>query len=151
MSDLVTIIVVLGASALSIGLLVALNTFLGGWTPSRLGSLERAAERIKLDVMDFDPSPNGALDADRSAALVLDRSAHRLGLAVCLGDRIAVRGLRPGELAGVGASGAELVLRLDDYTLPKVTLRLASAEQASHWEAVLADFTPASRPGAAHA
>ena len=151
MSDLITLIVVLGASALSICLLVVLNTFLGGWTASRLSSLEAAAKRIRVDVMDFKPSRQGVLDADKSAALVMDEAAPRVGLAVCLGDRVAVRALRPGEVAGIGAAGSELFIKLDDYTLPKVSLRLRSPEQASHWEAVLAEFQSSAGRDAAHA
>ena len=151
MNDLVVIIVVLGASALAIGLLVALNAFLGGWTASRLASLEAAAQRIRVDVIDFEPGDDGVLDADKSAALVMDAAARRVGLAVCLGDCVAVRALRPGDIAGVSVSGVELDLRLDDYTLPKVVLRLGSPELATRWEGVLAGFAPHDGSDAAHA
>jgi hypothetical protein len=133
MNEIYTLVLVLGASALSIGLLVALNAFMGGWTASQLTDIETAAKRIRVDVLNFEPSARGVLDADQAAALVFETGDKRLGLAVCLGDRISVRALRPAELVSASSSGAQLVLTLDDYTLPTVNLRLSDSAMAARW------------------
>ncbi len=151
MSEVITLVIVVGASALAVGLLVALNAFMGGWTRARLPSLEAAAERIILDVMDFQPSNQGVLDSDRLSALVLDQVSERLGLAVCRGDGVAVRALRKGELGDVQVQGLELVLQLDDYTLPSVTLRLGSVEAAEQWQQTLTEFMTEMNQDKAHA
>jgi hypothetical protein len=140
MSEAYTLTLVLGASALAIALLVALNVFLGGWTPSRLGDLTAAGRRIAVDVLGFEASAEGVLDADKSAALVFETGRRRVGLAACLGDRIAVRALRPGDLRGVETQSSVLVVRLDDYTLPQIRLRFAEPALAERWADELHTF-----------
>ena len=140
MGDIVTIITVLVASALSIGLLVALNAFLGGWTAARLLDLDAAAQRIAVDVLGFRASAEGVLDADKRAALVVEKGGARLGLAVCLGDKVAVRALRPGDVRAVQSQGGVLDLQLDDYTLPKASLRFTEASLAERWAEMLQGF-----------
>lgn len=151
MSDLVTIIIVLGASALAIALLVALNAFLGGWTPSRLADLNAAGRRIGVDVLGFEPSADAVLDTDKSAALVFETGRRRLGLAACLGDRIAVRALRPGELRDVEVDSGVLIVKLDDFTLPQVSLRFAEPALAERWAGELQTFMRQHSPEPAHA
>lgn len=133
MSEVITLIIVIGASALAVGLLVALNAFMGGWTRARLSDVTAAGERIGVDVLGFRPSPMATLDAERRTALVFEQGGARLGLAVCRGDKITVRALRPNELVSADAVGSELGLRLDDYTLPQVSLRLGDPTQAQRW------------------
>lgn len=151
MGDIVTIITVLGASALSIGLLVALNAFLGGWTAARLPDLSTAAERISVDVLGFNISGEGVLDAEKRAALIVEQGGDRLGLAVCLGDKIAVRALRRGEVRSVNAHGGVLDLELDDYTLPHASLRLTDDTLADRWAEMLRGFVAQENGAASHA
>lgn len=151
MNEIYTLVLVLGASALSIALLVALNAFMGGWTASRLTNLDAAERRIGVDVLGFKAGARGVLDADKAAALVFEAGGERLGLAVCLGDRIAVRALRPAELAGAAAEGAHLALTLDDYTLPTVNLRLSDTAAAQRWADDLNAFIGQDSSEMAHA
>jgi hypothetical protein len=151
MNEIFTLVLVLGASALSIGLLVALNAFMGGWTASQLTDLDAAVKRIRVDVLNFEASGRGVLDADKAAALVFEAGGDRLGLAVCLGDRISVRALRPAELVSASASGAQLELKLDDYTLPAVNLRLSDTAVAQRWADELNAFIGQDSSEMAHA
>jgi len=151
MNEIYTLILVLGASALSIGLLVALNAFMGGWTASRLVDLDAAVKRIGVDILDFEAGARGVLDADKTAALVFEAGEKRLGLAACRGDRITVRALRPAELVSTAVDGAQLVLTLDDYTLPKVSLRLSDAAAAARWADDLNAFIGQNSSEMAHA
>ncbi len=143
------IILVLGASALAIALLVVLNIIIGGWSPARLRTEEEAASALAEGVFGFEAARPIALAADGQGALALERGKGRLGLAVCLGDRITVRALRPGEVRGIERDGARLSLHLNDYTLPAARLRLADAETAQHWQAEAERFSaaPSAAPG----
>lgn len=133
MSDLVVIVTVLGASALAITLLVALNAFMGGWVPARLSDEASIGERICVDVLGFQPGSRRVLDAERMAGLVFEANDARLGLAVCRGDKITVRALRPTDIRAVTATGSELVITLDDFTFPQATLRLKDPQLAQRW------------------
>ena len=104
-----------------------------------------------MDVLGFEASADGVLDADKSAALIFETGRRRVGLAACLGDRIAVRALRPGELRGVEVQSGVLVITLDDYTLPQVSLRFAEPAQAEHWAGELQTFVRQNNPEPVHA
>jgi hypothetical protein len=80
------------------------------------------------------------LDGDRTAALIFERDGRRLGLAVCRGDGVTVRALRPQEIVGVDVDGSQLVLTLDDYTLRQVKLRLCDEYHARRWADDLTGF-----------
>ncbi|XBQ16511.1 MAG: hypothetical protein ABL308_01230 [Oceanicaulis sp.] len=133
MSDVVILITVLGASAISVGLIIALNAWLGGWTPRRFATLKDAARAIEDQVFGFDPSEDGVLARGGRAALIVERGGGRLGLATTAGDRAIVRALRPGELQGVSLEGSTLTLTLGDYTFPKAWLTFEDAATASIW------------------
>lgn len=151
MSDLVVIVTVLGASALAITLLVALNAFMGGWVPARLSDEASIGERICVDVLGFQPGTRRVLDAERMAGLVFEASDARLGLAVCRGDKITVRALLPADIRGVAATGSELVITLDDFTLPQATLRLKVPQLAQRWLQDIERFGAAASAGTSDA
>lgn len=129
------IILVVGASALAIGLLVILNILIGGWTPARLRTEDEAAQALADGVFGFRAASPVALAADGHGALAREAGGDRLGLAVAFGDRLTVRALRPGDLRSVERDGARLTLRLNDYTLPSAALRFSDAETAQQWAA----------------
>lgn len=134
MDDVVILICVLGASAISVGLVVALNVWLGGWTPVRLDTIEAAARAVEDQVLGFESSDEAVLARGGRAALILERGDQpRLGLAATGGDRVVVRVLRPGELRSAERDGAVLTLLIDDYTFPRAWLTLEDADQAEIW------------------
>jgi hypothetical protein len=133
MDDLIMIILVVGASALAIGLLVILNVIIGGWSPSRLRTEEAAAAALANGVFGFQAASPISLAADGRGAVALEQSGDRLGLAVCFGDRITVRALSAGDVRAVDRDGVRLTLYLDDYTMPSASLRFTDAETAQTW------------------
>lgn len=148
------IILVVGASALAIGLLVILNILIGGWTPARLRNEDEAAAALADGVFGFRAAAPVALAADGRGALAREAGGERLGLVVCLGDRAAVRALRPGDVRSIERDGVRLTLRLNDYTLPAAALRFSDAETAQHWAAeaeAYAGAADAAKGGAVHA
>jgi hypothetical protein len=138
MDDLVTAILVLGASALAIGLLVVLNLLLGGWTPAQLRGEEDVMRALDDGVFGFRAAPGVGLAADGRGALALEQDGDRLGLVTGVGDRLTVRALRPGEISAVERDGSRLTLVLNDYTLSRVDLRFADMSEAQRWESTAA-------------
>jgi hypothetical protein len=152
MDDITTLLLVLGASALAIALLVVLNLVIGGWSPARIKSAQEAAQAMETGVFGFKAASPVGLDATGKGALVREHEDARLGLALTMGDRITVRALRPGELRSVARDGARLSLALNDYTLPSAELRFADADEARSWEEIAGAFTaPASDREPPHA
>ncbi|MEQ8404143.1 MAG: hypothetical protein RKE49_03520 [Oceanicaulis sp.] len=141
MSDILTLILVLGASAISVGLIVVLNVFLGGWTPARFSHTEAGVAAIEEGVLGFRGSSDAVMARGGRAVLVLEAGGERLGVAATSGDRATVRALRPGEVKAVHLDGATLSLDLDDYTFPRVWLTLDDAASAQDWAAKAEAFT----------
>lgn len=154
MNEILTLVLVLGASVISVGLIVVLNVFLGGWTPARFSSAQDGVRAIEDAVLGFSPSREAVMGQGGRAVLVLEAGGARLGVAATSGDRATARALRPGEVKGVRLDGATLTLDLDDYTFPRVWLTLDDADSASDWarraERFLAE-TPAQAETASHA
>ncbi|MFW6413452.1 MAG: hypothetical protein ACOC0V_04890 [Oceanicaulis sp.] len=143
MSDVVILVSVLGASALSVALIVALNAWLGGWSPARLSSIDDAAGAIAEQVLGFEPSQDAVLARGGRAALIVEAGGARLGLVTTAGDRTIVRALRPGEIRSAGREGTVLTLILDDYTFPKAWLELDDEETAGRWTRVAERYAAA--------
>lgn len=133
MNDLLTLAAVLLGSALAVGLVIGLNSVLGGWTPSSIGSLQSAAEALERDVLGFRAGDEAVAATDGRAALVMEAGGARLGLALSRGDIIVSRALRPGEVRGADAQGPRLVITMDDFTLPRAYLTLADEDEARLW------------------
>lgn len=133
MSDIVTLAAVLLGSALAIALVIGLNAMLGGWAPSRIDSVDAAAQALERDILGFRAGAQGVAAADRRAGLVMEADGGRLGLALSQGDVIVSRALRPGEVRGAQAQGERLVITMDDFTLPRAHLTLADETEARLW------------------
>ena len=72
--------------------------------------------------------------AARSTSIAVER---RIAALFALGDRVTVRIVAPGDLAGVTAHGGDLVLTLTDLGARRLILRLGDAEAAQAWAARL--------------
>lgn len=132
MDDLFTVIIVLVSSAIAVGLLVLLNMLIGGWSRALFTDGQAAGRAMGEAVLGFEPE-SVQLDAERRAALALEDNGHRLGLAVCRGDKVIVRALRPGELTAVERDGVVLTLKLADFTFPVARFRLSDEQLARRW------------------
>lgn len=141
MDDIATLIIVLGASALAIALLVVLNMILGGWRAARIEGPDDAVRLMADGVFGFQADGPVGLDSGGRAALAREAGGARLGLALVMGDRITVRALRPGDVKAVSRDGVRLTLTLADYTLPRAELRFADADAAMDWEAAARGYT----------
>lgn len=139
MDDLFTIIIVLVSSAIAVALLVLLNVLVGGWTRALFTDAHAAGQAMSEAVLGFVPD-TVQLDAERRAALALEDNGQRLGLAVCRGDKVTVRALRPGDLIAVARDGLLLTLRLDDFTFPAAHLRFSDETLARRWAETAALF-----------
>lgn len=133
MNEILTLILVLGASAISVGLIVVLNIFLGGWTPARFAYAGEGVQRIEEGVLGFSASHEVVMGLGGRVVLALEQGCARLGVAATSGDRATVRALRPGEVRAVRLDGATLTLDLTDYTFPRVWLILEDADTAHVW------------------
>ncbi|MFP4518614.1 MAG: hypothetical protein ACLFQ5_04080 [Oceanicaulis sp.] len=145
MSDILTLVLVLGASIISVGLIVVLNVFLGGWTPARFSHPEPGVAAIEEGVLGFTASQDRVMGRGGRVVLALEVGGGRLGIAATSGDRATVRALRPGEIRAVHLDGATLTLDLDDYTFPRVWLTLDDAASAQDWAAKAEAFTRPAR------
>lgn len=133
MNEILTLILVLGASAISVGLIVVLNVFLGGWTPARFAYAGEGVRKIEEGVLGFSASHDAVMGRGGRVVLALEQGGARLGVAATSGDRATVRALRPGEVRAVRLDGATLTLDLTDYTFARVWLTLDDADTASVW------------------
>lgn len=131
-----TTLIILAASALAILGLIGLNAWLGGWTPSRIASLDEALERIRQDYLDLVPG-EAVMSADGKAALIADNGGQGIGLIVAQGDILVSRLLMPADISAARAEGAGLTLRLRDFTFPATRIELASEDEAAQWVARL--------------
>jgi len=133
MSDIITLVLVLGASIISVGLLVVLNVFLGGWAPARFNTADEGVEAIEQGVLGFRGSADRVIARGGRVVLVLEQDGGRLGVAATSGDRATVRALRPGEVRAVSLEGAMVTLDLNDYTFARVWLLLDDEAAAETW------------------
>ncbi len=136
------VILVIGASALAIGLLVVLNIIIGGWSTARLRTQDEAVEALRAGVFGFEAAGPVVLDAEGRGALAREAHGERMGLAVVFGDKVTVRALGGGDVRAVTRDGARLTIRLNDYTLPTARLHLADAAAAQAWQADLKSLEP---------
>ena len=130
---LVTLFILAG-SAIAITLLVVLNAKLGGWTPSRIESLEMAGAKLCDDHLTFVPG-DGVLSMDGLASLMASTSQDSVGVVAARGagfvTRLITHGdqIRTVEPRGDGA----LTLTFRGDTIRPVTLTLETAQDAHDW------------------
>ncbi|WP_421785370.1 hypothetical protein [Hyphobacterium sp.] len=130
--ELMIMLIILGASAAAILALIGLNAWLGGWTPSKIESLDAALARLESDYLRLSPGES-FLSEDRRAAFVADRNSNRTGLVFAQGDILVTRLVAPDELAQASTDGARLYLRFRDFTFPAVRIDMGEAETAQRW------------------
>ncbi len=129
--------------ALPVGgiILILLIIYLtGGYRTARIGDLD-AARLFSEQVPGF--APKAILVAsDGLAALARDTKSGALAVAYAMGDKINVRPLPPGDVAGYRVDGGRsLTVRLNDFTHGSVTLVLD--EEPSGRDGGLATWTAA--------
>lgn len=154
MSEIITLILVLGASVISVGLIVVLNLFLGGWTPARFACVEEGIAAIEENVLGFTASRDAVIGRGGRVVLALEAGGGRLGVAATSGDRATIRALSPGEVRAVTLEGATLTVMLADFTFPRVWLTLDDAATAQVWARHAEGFVrtaPARAEAASHA
>ncbi|MAK63532.1 MAG: hypothetical protein CMF75_02130 [Maricaulis sp.] len=123
---------VLLGSVAGISAMVAVNAWLGLYTPAKLDSLDEAVARLDADAVGFDAG-EGVLAPDGQSALVTDQSASRLALLVARGSDFVIRYLEPGQVRSVTADDTGLTLTLNDFTFAPAHLGFETPDQARDW------------------
>jgi hypothetical protein len=119
-----------------IALIVLVVWLTGGLRSATIDDGETVRGQLALDHPEFDPG-DLRLAADKRSALAVDRAERRIAVLFALGDRVTIRIVAPGDLAGVLARGGDLVLNLADLGARRIVLRLDDAEAAHAWAARL--------------
>jgi hypothetical protein len=122
-------------SIVGIALLVGLNMFLFG---RRVAALDEDAvvETLANDTPGFRPGRHTIAQGTHTA-LVENDADGTIYLVAARGDRIASRRLSRGSLKSLARNGANIALRLSDFTFPKASLAFADENAAQEWEARL--------------
>lgn len=96
----------------------------------RLSGLGQAEAALLADHPDV--AVEQAIVDGRGRAALLRLTGGGLALAVVFGDRLVTRVLREGDIAAVeGPDETTVLLRLNDFTLPRVRLAAGDREQAA--------------------
>ncbi len=111
-----------------IALIVLVVWLVGGLRNASIDDADTVRRHLALDHPEFEPGEL-RLAADK----ILDRGERRSAVLFALGDRVTVRIVAPGDLAGVAARGGDLVLTLTDLGARRLTLRLGDAKAAQAW------------------
>ncbi|HSO48521.1 MAG TPA: hypothetical protein VLQ68_11385 [Rhizobiaceae bacterium] len=121
--------------AIGLALVIGAVHFSGLSRPARLADADQARARFLLDYPD-EAIGEIVLGRDGNAAFI-SLSAGRIGLVHAMGDRFVTRILERRVVRAVEPDGSgALVLKLDDFTLPKeraVFTNSADAAKVSHW------------------
>lgn len=131
-----TSLIIILVSAIAIAALIGLNVWMGGWTPSRVESLEEAAARLKQDLLAFEPA-DGIIAKDHRAAIVLEKNTDRIGLVAAQGDILVTRLIAPADIARARVDDNVLSLRFHDFTFPDTRFAFDDASAAAEWQARL--------------
>lgn len=124
---------IIGASLAAILALFVFNVWLMGWTRGVIASLDEAGERLSQDNIGFEAGA-GVLSADSRAALVADRASGKTGLVIVHGGGVTTRLLGPGDIRSADVREDHvIVVKLADFTLPTVSIRMGTREAALDW------------------
>lgn len=74
----------------------------------------------------------------QTALLQLDSRQQQLGMVTRLGDRLVCRTVLVGDIASFAANGDQLTIHSHDFTLPKITIRLAAEDMTAAQDLVSA-------------
>jgi hypothetical protein len=132
-----TTLIIIAVSAVLILGLIGLNAWMGGWMPSRIDSLETAADLLRQDLLAFEPD-DGVLAKDQRAALIMEKATGRIGLVVAQGDILVSRLMSPDDIARITENGSALDLRFRDFTFPNTLFEFDNSDVAAQWRARLA-------------
>jgi hypothetical protein len=116
-------LVVLGASALVVALIVGLAALLG----FRKGVLLDSAEAVRARVLEFEPDAivrDAVIDSGAKAAAAL-LADGRIALVRAVADGVGVR-IAPAAALSAVLAGGVLRVRIGDLGFPDVCLRLAA-------------------------
>ncbi len=119
-----------------IALIVLVVWLVGGLRRASINDADAVRRHLALDHPEFEPGEL-RLAADKRSALIIDRAERRSAVLFALGDRVTIRIVAPGDLAGVAARGGDVVLTLTDLGARRLILRLGDAEAAQAWAARL--------------
>ena len=119
-----------------IALIILVVWLAGGLRSASVDDAEAVRRHLALDHPEFEPGEL-RLAADKRSALAVDRGERRIAVLFALGDRVTIRIVAPGDLAGAAAHGGDLVLTLTDLGARRIVLRLGDAELAQAWAARL--------------
>ncbi len=126
---------ILGALVvLGIGGLVLLVHLLGGTKRPRYEDEAAAAAAFTSDYPHAQIRRTMLAD-DRQAALF--QLAEGVGFAAPFGEGRLTRLLGPDDVSGVDEGPMGLTIRLTDYTAPRLTVRMANADDRAAWKARL--------------
>ncbi len=121
--------------AFGLALVIGAVHFSGLSRPARLANAGQARARFLLDYPD-ETIGDIVLGKDGKAAFI-SLTGRRIGLVHAIGDRFVTRILERRVVRAIEHEGGEaLVLKLDDFTLPKeraVFSNAADAAKVSHW------------------
>jgi len=124
-----------------IALIVLVVWLLGGMRTASLGDEAAARARIALDHPEI-AIADLVMARDRLSALGFAGDGAGLVAVVAVGDRAAVRVLRPPEVRNARLRGADLALTLTDLGAPRLVFRLtdgaaahAALERVERWRA----------------
>ncbi|MCF8878849.1 hypothetical protein L5876_03355 [Hyphobacterium sp. SN044] len=128
-----TLLILIGAFA-AVSALVAFNVWIGGWSPSRIESIEDAGETLRQDLLIFEPGEKGVLASDGLAALVESRDGKFVGYLSARGDTLVSRLIEPGSVARANVrDGGVIMLHFKDFTFPTTRITLGDDDAAREW------------------
>ena len=123
-----------------VALMVALCALLFGLKSARFTSTQ-GAEVYLTQILPTFRARSIALGADKKSALVENDIDGTIHLIVAHGDTFVARKLSKRLLRAVACEGANLLLHLADFTLPRAELALGNPATAALWEKKLAGVT----------
>jgi hypothetical protein len=75
-----------------------------------------------------------------TAILLLNSPSNQLGIVTRLGDRLVCRTAHKGEIASFSVNGDHLSFDTNDFTQPKISIRL-DPDELTRMQALIAGFT----------
>lgn len=125
--------IVFAVNLLLIAAIVGLVHWLGRSVKARLDSADAATALFQVEFPDARIAEIVLTGAGDGALLAL-ADTPALGLVAALGANWLVRRIDPQNFGTASlAGGSRIVLRLTDFTAPRLTLDLGTAQQAEQW------------------